>query len=285
LTQALPRKFASFTAILFSILLAGSSVAACAQPSTNRLEVATSTTLLAYIVQQVGGDKVDALNIVPASQHPGNFDARPSDAQKLAKASLFLVHGFPGETWVPELVKAANNPALKVVTISFDGSWMTPEAQLAAAEKVATTMGDADPANKDTYTKRAGQYEERVRTKATEVRQKLASANMASLTALASVFQAPFAQWAGIKVVGTYATPESLTPQTVKDLVDKGKASGVNLIIDNVHSGADAGKGLAEELNAKRVVLVYFPGGLPNTETWEKAIEYDVTQIVNAAPK
>ena len=285
MTQALPRKFALFTAGLFSLLLAGTSVTACAKPLAEKLEVATSTTLLGYIVQQVGGDKVDVLNIVPASQHPGNFDARPSDAQKLAKASLFLVHGFPGETWVPGLVQAANNPSLKVVTISFDGSWMTPEAQLAATQKVAATLGEADPANKDTYAKRAGQYEERVRTEATEIRQKLGSANVASLTALSSVFQAPFVQWAGVKVVGTYATPESLTPQTVKDMVDKARAAGVNLIVDNVHSGADAGRGLAEELKAKRIVLVYFPGGLPNTETWEKAIDYDAGQIVQAAAK
>jgi zinc transport system substrate-binding protein len=52
-----------------------------------------------------------------------------------------------------------------------------------------------------------------------------------------------------------------------------------------VHSGRDAGKGLAEELGARRIVLMYFPGGLDNTETWEKAIDYNVDQILKAAAR
>ena len=265
-------------------LIATSSVA-CSTAQSNKLEVATSTTLLAYITQQVGGDKVDVLNIVPASQHPGNFDAKPSDIEKLQKASLFLVHGFPGETFVPGLVQSANNPNLKLVTISENGSWMTPEVQLAATDRVAAILGEADPANKDFYAQQASEYEARVRAKEADVKSKLAQVDVSSLTAIASVFQAPFASWAGIGVVGTYMPAESLTPQVVKDLVDTGKAKGVNLIIDNVHSGADAGKGLAEELSAKRIVLVYFPGGLPNTDTWEKAIDYDVDQILQMLGK
>ena len=279
------QKLSLIVTLLFSVTIVAASDAACARTPTDRLEVATSTSLLAYIVEQVGADNVDVLNIVPPSQHPGNFDARPGDVQKLTEARLFLVHGFPGETYVPGLVQAANNPNLQVVTISFSGSWMTPEAQLAAAEKVATALGEADPPNKDTYRQRSGQYQDRVRAKAADVKQRLTGADMASLRALSSVFQAPFVGWAGIKVVGTYSTPESLTPQAVKDLVDKGRSEGVTLVVDNIHSGPDAGKGLAEELRAKRVTLVYFPGGLPNTETWEKAIDYDVNALVEVARK
>jgi ABC-type Zn uptake system ZnuABC Zn-binding protein ZnuA len=265
---------------LISALLGG-----CGQSQGSQLKVVTSTSLLTYIVQQVAGSSVDVFNIVPAAQHPGDFDARPGDVQRLAQASLFLVHGFPGETYVPGMVAAANSPSLKLVTISVEGSWMTPAAQIAATDKVATTLSEADPKNKDTYEKRAAAYKERVRAKETELRTKMATADITSLKAIASGFQAPFAGWAGIKVIGTYLTPESLTPQAVKDLVDKGRAAGVNLIIDNVHSGRDAGKGLAEELGARRIILVYFPGGIENTETWEKAIDYNIDQILKAAAK
>ncbi len=268
--------------ILILILLA-TLLGGCGPSAESRLKVVTSTSLLTYIVQQVAGNGVDVFNIVPAAQHPGDFDARPGDVQRLAAASLFLVHGFPGETYVPGMVAAASSPTLKVVTISVEGSWMTPAAQLAATDKVAAALSEIDPKNKDTYEKRAAQYETRVRAKDTEIKKKLAKADLTSLKAISSGFQAPFATWAGVKVIGTYLTPESLTPQAVKDLVDKGRTAGVNLIIDNVHSGSDAGKGLAEELGARRIILVYFPGGVVNTETWEKAIDYNVDQLLNAA--
>jgi zinc transport system substrate-binding protein len=71
----------------------------------------------------------------------------------------------------------------------------------------------------------------------------------------------------------------------VRDLVDKGKEKNVMLIIDNLQSGADAGKGIAEELGCKRVILTNFPGGFDNTETWEKAIDYNIKLILEAIAK
>ena len=251
-------------------------------PVEPELNVVTSTSLLGYIVQEVGGDDVDVSNMVPAAQHPGDFDPKPSDIQKLARASLFMVHGWPGETYVPEVVAAAHNPGLKVVTVSENGSWMTPPVQIAAAEKVAAALAEADPAHADLYWQRAAQYADRVRAKEAEADARLADGSVASVKAIAAVQQAGTAQWMGITVVGSYASAEALTPQTVKDLVDKGRAAGVVLIIDNLHSGKDAGKGLAEELGAKRVVLVYFPGGVDGAETWEKALDYDVDQVLEA---
>ncbi len=276
------RKLVPF-ALLLSIGLA--LLGGCGGTPSAKLKIVANTSLLGYIVQQVGSSDVSVSNLVPAAQHPGDFDAKPSDIEKLAKASLFMVHGWPGETYVSQVVAAANNPALKVITVSENGSWMTPPVQIAAAAKVADALAAADPAHADAYRQRASQYQDRVRAKQTEVNARLAKGNVASVQAISAGQQAGTVQWMGITVVGTYASPEALTPQTVKDLVDKGHAAGVTLIVDNLHSGKDAGKGLAEELGAKRVVLVYFPGGVDGTETWEKAIDYDVNQILAAVGK
>ncbi|NQT04968.1 MAG: zinc ABC transporter substrate-binding protein, partial [Dehalococcoidia bacterium] len=79
-----------------------------------------------------------------------------------------------------------------------------------------------------------------------------------------------------------FGRPDSLTPQVVKELVDKGREGEVALIIDNMQSGQDAGAGIAEELDSARVILSNFPGGYDNTETWEKAIEYNVALLLAA---
>ncbi len=277
------RRFRVFVSLILASGTAAIGLGACAQAQTSRLRVVTSTTLLSYIVQQVAGNAVDVYNVVPASQHPGDFDPRPGDIEALSKASLFFVHGFPGETYVQGMVSSANNHNLKVITVDEgNASWMTPEVQLDATDKITAAFDQADPKNKDIYDKGAARYKDLVRAKETQVKSELAKANVSSLVAISSIFQEPFATWAGIKVVGDYMDAQSLTPQRVKDLVDTGRASGVNLIIDNVHSDRDAGKGLAEELGAKRIILVYFPGGFPNTETWEKSIDYDVAQIIQA---
>ncbi len=94
--------------------------------------------------------------------------------------------------------------------------------------------------------------------------------------------QAGFVKWAGLNIVATYGRPDSLTPKVLKELVDKGRGGGVTMIIDNMQSGKDAGKGIAEELGGKRVILSNFPGGFDNTETWEKAIDRNIELLLEA---
>ena len=70
--------------------------------------------------------------------------------------------------------------------------------------------------------------------------------------------------------------------QVVQDLVDQGREENVTLIIDNLHSGADAGKPIALDIGCERIILSNFPGGFDNTETWEKAIDENVRRILEA---
>jgi hypothetical protein len=49
-----------------------------------------------------------------------------------------------------------------------------------------------------------------------------------------------------------------------------------------MQSGHDAGAGIAEEMGCTRIILSNFPGGYENTETWEKAIDYNIELILKA---
>lgn len=263
------------------VLAAGLALSSCAPAGTARLKVVTSTSLLTYIVQRVGGDLVDVVNIVPAAQHPGDFDAKPGDIQQLADADLFLWHGWPGEVFVPGLIASADNPDLTVAKIDIKGNWMTPAIQLAATDQIADVLSQADGENAAAYQKAAAEYKAEVVAKEAEIKARLAEAQPSTVKVLVSFWQAGFAGWAGLDVVGTYG-PAELTIGATRELVDKGGETGVILVIDNLHSGRDAGKAIAEELDVARVILSNFPGGLENTETWEKAIDRNIELILGA---
>jgi ABC-type Zn uptake system ZnuABC Zn-binding protein ZnuA len=162
---------------------------------------------------------------------------------------------------------------------------MIPSVQQNATDKVASILGQADSANAAFYQKAAADYRARVQAKDTEIRARLAKANLTHVNIIANVMQTDFLTWAGFNVVGTYFDSTSLTPQAVKDLVDKGKVSNVTLVFDNLQSAKDAGKGLAAELGGKDINLSNFPGGFDNTETWEKAIDKNIDLILAAAGK
>ena len=266
--------------LITSLVLGG-----CSPAVTGKLKVVTSTSLMEYIVKQVGGEHVDVINLVPPNQHPGNFDVKPGDIQKLSTASLFLLHGWPGEGYVDKLVTSANNPNLKVEKVVVDGNWMIPSNQLAATVKVRDILSAIDSKNTADYQKSTEAYKQSIQTTEAGIKDRLAKVNVSSVKVIASVRQADFLKWAGVNVVDTFISSQSLTPQVVKDLVDKGKAAGVSLIVNNIQDGQDAGKGIAQDLGARNLNLSNFPGGLSNTETWEKAINNNVDILLDAIAK
>jgi len=284
------KKFHFFvTAFLVLGLAAGVLFGGCSMEETSKIGVVTSTSLISQIVERVGGEKIDVVNIIPPAQCPGHFDVKPGDIQKLSDARLFLLHGWQGEKFSEELIASANNPELAVVQINVkvgeNTNWMTPPVQQAAVGKITDALCEVDDANCSVYQEAADRYKGIIVAKESEVKEKLAKLNPASISVMCAEMQAGFVNWAGFNVAATYGRPDSLTPLVVKDLIDKGRAGDVALIIDNMQSGKDAGAGIAEELGCARVILSNFPGGYDNTETWEKTIEHNVELILNTLNK
>ena len=257
----------------------------CTTEETAKLKVVTSTSLIASIVERVGGDKVAVVNIIPPAQCPGHFDVKPSDIQQLADADIFLLHGWQGEMFSDELIASANNPELAVFRLDIQDNWMAPSVQVEAIGRIAGILSQIDATNAAAYQKAATELAGMVEAKGTEIKAKLDKLNLSSINVMCADQQAGFIQWAGFNIVAVFGRPETLTPQVVKELVDKGREGKVTLIIDNVQSGQDAGAGIAEELGINRVILSSFPGGFENTETWEKAIDYNVELLLQAISK
>jgi len=280
--------------IIFAVLLAvtlivSSVLGGCASDNQDRLKVVTSISLISSIVERIGGDMVDVVNIIPPAQCPGHFDVSPGDIQKLAEADLFLLAGWQGEMFSQELIDSANNPDLTVVTLDTpsnpQSNWMVPSVQQEVVGKITAALSQVDNKNSTTYQESAAEYKDKIEAKEAEIKGKLAGENLSSINVICSGMQAAFLNWVGLNVVTFYGRPDSFTPQVTKDLVDKGRQENVTLIIDNLQSGQDAGAGLAEELECTRIILSNFPGGFDNTETWEKALDYNIDLILEATGK
>ncbi len=163
--------------LVISIVLV-SVLTGCSPVDTSKLKVVTSTSLLAYIAQQVGDDRVDVINLIPPTQHPGDFNVKPSDIEKLASASLFLLHGWPGEGYADKMIASAGNSNLTVFKANVSGNWMIPSVQLAATDKVANALSQVDSKSESAYNKSAEEYKQRIAAKEAEIKAKLAKTNV-----------------------------------------------------------------------------------------------------------
>ena len=253
---------------------------------TPKLKVVTSTSLIASIVEQVGGDKVEVANIIPPAQCPGHFDVKPSNVQMLADAKLFLLHGWQGELFTQQLIQSANNPELKVISLNIPGNWMTPMVQAQAIGNITSTLAEIDPNNASYYQGNAQSELAAITAKGNELENKLAAGNLSQLNVICDEQVTDLAQWAGFNVVASYPRPEDISAKKMQELIDQGKQAGVALVIGNLQSGtSDAGVTMASGIGAVQVTLSNFPGGFDDTRTWEKAIEKDVNLLLEATAK
>jgi zinc transport system substrate-binding protein len=271
-----------FAIILVLSLVAGIFFSGCATEDSAKLKVVTSTSLIAQIVERIGGDMVSVINIVPPAQCPGHFDVKPGDVQVLADAQLFIIHNWQGEKFSDELITSANNEDLVKVMIELPGNWMTPQVQREAADKIAAALIQIDPDNSDFYQNSADEYKAAVTAKESEINSRLSQVNLSAINVLCDEQQTGFVTWTGLNIIATYGRPETFTPQVIKDLVDQGREGNVTLVIDNMQSGGESGKSLAEELGVAHIVLSNFPGGYDNTDTWEQAIDVNIDLILGA---
>jgi zinc transport system substrate-binding protein len=279
------RAIVFLVALLVISLAVGVLLGGCASENSSKVKVVTSTSLIAQIVERVGGDRVSVVNIIPPAQCPGHFDVKPGDIQKLADARLFIIHNWQGEKFSADLIASANNKDLTTIPVEMEGNWMTPPVQRDATDKIAAAIAQIDPANSAAYQEAAAAYQVAVTAKESEVKAKLGQVNLAAVNVLCDEQQTGFVKWTGLNIIATYGRPETFTPQVVKDLVDKGRDGKVTLVIDNMQTGGESGKSLAEQLGVKHIVLSNFPEGYKNTETWEKALDKNIQLILDAVGK
>src|SRR6476646_6009079 len=93
----------------FTVLLACAFVLT-SSAQAKKVNVITSTTDLASLAQEVGGDKINVEAIAKGYQDPHFVEAKPSFLLKLQKADLLAVVGLDLEIgWLPPLQTQSRN--------------------------------------------------------------------------------------------------------------------------------------------------------------------------------
>lgn len=251
------------------------------QPS---VDIMAGSSLIANIIQDVAGDKMETRTLIPPGVCPGHYDVEPGDIVALANCTALFIHDYQQYfTNINGAIEAAQNPDLTVTVINVTGNWMIPAVQAEAVGKIAQALEEIDPENAAYYQQRAADREQAILTYGNQVENTLQQAGVDGVKVICAEMQADFVEWAGFDVVATYGRPEDLSPADVAQLITEAKQAGAALVIDNLQSGsATLGAAMEPDIEAIPVTISNFPGGLDNTETWEKAIDKNVDLLLGA---
>ena len=249
------------------ILLVG-SFAGCtgATSGSDKKLVLATTTLFADMAANVGGERVRTESIVPAGSHVEEFEPKPEDSKKVARADLIIKNGLDlDDPWADPLLRDKKRDAL-VITLSDglpaienDNPHMWFDVQLARkyVEKIRDGLIAIDQAGRDYYTARAKTYDDQLVKLDADVRAQIATIPQARRKLVTSHDAFPyFAKAYGLEVVG-FAQPEpgkDPSPSELAELVNTIKAAGVPAIFSEVGVSPAIAQALAREAGVAKIV-------------------------------
>src|SRR5512146_1650551 len=134
-------RFAAIIALLLLFALAGAPMA-----HAKKLSVITSTTDLAALAQEVGGDRISVESIAKGYQDPHFVEAKPSFLLKLRQADLLISVGLQLEIgWLPPLITQSGNPRVQAGAPGYLDASQFAEILDIPTGQVTRAMGDVHP--------------------------------------------------------------------------------------------------------------------------------------------
>jgi len=86
--------------------------------TTDELQVVTTFLPITQFTKAVAGDRAEVTQLLPTNVGPHDYQAKPEDAQKLAKADVLVENGLEMEEFLDDLVKNSGNSNLKIIDSS-----------------------------------------------------------------------------------------------------------------------------------------------------------------------
>jgi ABC-type Zn uptake system ZnuABC Zn-binding protein ZnuA len=268
-----------------------------------RLPVVTSTTVLADLVANVGGDRTQVSPLAPAGTDAHTFQPTPASMTALAKARLVIFNGAGLEEWWSKTVKSAGLRDIPVIelsrgltTLTLPGVsagepdphvWLDPILAQTYVERIRDALTRVDPAGGNEYTARAKAYEAKLAELDAWIRAEVEKVPPArrKIVTFHDAFQY-FARRYGFSVKGFVVASPGKEPsaKVLSELARRIKQEGIPAVFAEADFNPKLLQVLARDAGVKIVTDLY-DGSLtsgPPADTYLALMRHNVTMMVSA---
>lgn len=168
-----------FLFMILSLVLAACGVSSAPSVDDGKLNVVATTSIVADVVSQVGGEHVNVEILLPVGADPHSFEPTPQDIAKVVDADIVFANGAGLEAFIENLLASADAQD-KIVEVS-DGvlllehpndeddddhaeemgdphTWTDPNNVMIWVGNIEAVLSEADPANAESYAINAAAY-------------------------------------------------------------------------------------------------------------------------------
>jgi ABC-type Zn uptake system ZnuABC Zn-binding protein ZnuA len=303
------RTFSIFSIILILVLLLTACVASPLKSAGGKLNVVATTSILADVVAQVGGEYISITTLVPVGANEHEYQPAPRDIAAIADADVIYQVGFGLETFLQKVLTESGTKA-PVVSVSdgvtprvlsapeqnaeTNGStdphvWMDPANVIIWTNKIADSLSSIDPAHKDAYQQNADAYIAQLQDLDAWIAQQVETIPPANRKIVTDhMLLGYFADKYGFEVVGavipSYSSAAEPSAQELAALEDAIRQYGVKAIL----VGNTVNPSLAEPVAADTGISLvsFYTGSLSPADgpaaTYLDYMHYNVNAIVTA---
>ena len=289
------------------------AVVAPTAAEAKKLMVVTSTTDMAALAQEVGGDRIEVESIAKGYQDPHFVEAKPSFLLRLRQADLLIHVGLQLEIgWLPPLITQSGNPRIQMgAPGNLDASqfaeileipqgtvtraegdvhplgnphyWLDPDNGRRIARGIANKLADLDPGNSAFFQQRFQDFDKR-------------------LSAAEQKWDADMKPWRGRKVVTyhrsfpnfakhfgldviEYVEPRPGIPPTpghTIEVIQLMKRENCKVVLVEPYFDLKTPQSIGRETGAQVVVYLPSVGGEKQVTNYFELFDYDIGLLIKA---
>jgi len=279
----------------------------------DKIHIVATLTDLADLARNIGGDQVEVFSLATGVEDTHGVPMKPSFVPMMNRADLLLEVGLGCEhAFLPALQEASKNPRIqegkpgcvdcsvgiipKDVPKSTDHTagdvhaygnphyMLDPVLAKTAIANIYRALVAFAPQSQAEFTRNRDAYLAKLNAKIAEWRQEIQPAKGVKFVSYHEHWPY-FADRFGLKYIGTIELRPGIdpTPRHIEELINTMRAEHASIVVREPQFPAKVPTLIASQTGATLVVLPIMPGGVPDTGTYIKMMDYIVHTMVSAA--
>jgi len=277
-----------------------------------KIRIVTTFTDLADFARALGGDKVEVNSLATGVEDSHGVPMKPSYVPMMNRADLLILVGLGCEhAFLPALIEASKNPRIQTdrpgyidaskgiiplgvpkTTDHYAGDvhpygnphyMLDPVRAKTAIQNIYNALVEFAPQFQGEFKRNRDAYLGTLDAKIAGWKQEAKSLAGVKFITYHEEFEY-FAKSFGMEVFGTVELRPGIdpSPRHIEELIAGMKAEHVPIVVREPQFPERVPKRIAEETGATLVTLPIMPGGVPNTETYIKMLDYSIHTLVTA---
>jgi zinc/manganese transport system substrate-binding protein len=301
------------TKMILALTLLLGTMGVAPQAQAKKLNVVTSTSDLAALTQEVGGDRITAESIARGYQDPHFVEAKPSFLLKLRQADLLVLVGLELEIgWLPPLITQSGNGRIQPGAKGYlDASqfaqileiptgpvsramgdvhpqgnphyWLDPNNGRRIAKGIAQRLAEMQPEDAAYFQQRFADFDKRLTEAMKRWEAQMQPYRGRKVVTYHRSFP-NFAAYFGLQVEG-YVEPRPGIPPSpghTIELIQMMKREGIKLILVEPYFDMKTPNSIARATDGKALVLLPSVGGEKDVNDYFQLFDHDIRLLMQA---